>query len=54
MPDFDSSVPHIARVYDYWLGRSAASRSAAQLIGRPAAYPEPPARPGNRSRGHEV
>jgi hypothetical protein len=20
MPDFDSSVPHVARVYDYWLG----------------------------------
>jgi hypothetical protein len=20
MPDFDASVPHIARVYDYWLG----------------------------------
>ena len=20
MPDFDTSVPHIARVYDYWLG----------------------------------
>jgi len=19
MPDFDTSVPHIARVYDYWL-----------------------------------
>jgi hypothetical protein len=20
MPDFDTSIPHIARVYDYWLG----------------------------------
>ena len=20
MPDFDVSVPHIARIYDYWLG----------------------------------
>src|ERR1700747_3273516 len=20
MPEFDTSVPHIARVYDYWLG----------------------------------
>ena len=20
MPDFDTGVPHIARVYDYWLG----------------------------------
>ena len=20
MPDFDTSVPHIARDYDYWLG----------------------------------
>ena len=20
MPDFDTSVPHVARVYDYWLG----------------------------------
>ncbi|MGO8896610.1 MAG: SAM-dependent methyltransferase, partial [Streptosporangiaceae bacterium] len=20
VPDFDTSVPHIARVYDYWLG----------------------------------
>ncbi|HEX3195900.1 MAG TPA: SAM-dependent methyltransferase [Streptosporangiaceae bacterium] len=22
MPDFDTSVPHIARIYDYWLGGS--------------------------------
>jgi S-adenosyl methyltransferase len=20
VPDFDTSVPHIARIYDYWLG----------------------------------
>jgi hypothetical protein len=20
MPEFDNNVPHIARVYDYWLG----------------------------------
>jgi hypothetical protein len=32
MPDFDTSVPHSARVYDYWLGGKdnfAADREAA-------------------------
>ena len=41
MPDFDTSVPHIARVYDYWLGGKdnfAADRAAGdQAI---AAYPD--------------
>ena len=23
MPDFDITVPHISRVYDYWLGSDA-------------------------------
>ncbi len=34
MPDFDSGVPHIARIYDYWLGGKdnfAADREAAEL-----------------------
>ena len=33
MPDFDTSVPHIARIYDYWLGGKdnfAADREAAE------------------------
>jgi len=31
MPDFDTSVPHIARVYDYWLGgRTATWQRAAR------------------------
>ena len=33
MPDIDTSVPHIARMYDYWLGGKdnfAADRAAAQ------------------------
>ena len=33
MPDFDISVPHIARIYDYWLGGKdnfAADREAAE------------------------
>jgi SAM-dependent methyltransferase len=34
VPDFDTSVPHIARIYDYWLGGKdnfAADREAAEL-----------------------
>ncbi len=34
MPDFDTGVPHIARIYDYWLGGKdnyAADREAAEL-----------------------
>ena len=34
MPDFDTRVPHIARIYDYWLGGKdnyAADREAAEL-----------------------
>jgi trans-aconitate methyltransferase len=41
MPDFDTSVPHIARVYDYWLGGKdnfAADREAAELALQ--AYPQ--------------
>ena len=41
MPDFDTSIPHIARVYDYWLGGKdnfAADREAGELALR--AYPE--------------
>ena len=33
MPEFDTSVPHIARIYDYWLGGKdnfAADREAAE------------------------
>jgi hypothetical protein len=33
VPDFDTSVPHIARIYDYWLGGKdnfAADREAAE------------------------
>ncbi len=33
MPDFDTSVPHIARIYDYWLGGKdnfTADREAAE------------------------
>jgi hypothetical protein len=33
VPDFDVSVPHIARIYDYWLGGKdnfAADREAAE------------------------
>jgi hypothetical protein len=33
VPDFDSRVPHIARIYDYWLGGKdnfAADREAAE------------------------
>ena len=33
MPGFDTSVPHIARIYDYWLGGKdnfAADREAAE------------------------
>jgi len=40
MPDFDTSVPHIARVYDYWLGGKdnfAADRELGQQTLR--AYP---------------
>src|SRR5215469_11533914 len=40
MPDFDASVPHIARVYDYWLGGKdnfAADRELGQQTLR--AYP---------------
>jgi S-adenosyl methyltransferase len=32
--DFDTRVPHIARIYDYWLGGKdnyAAGREAAEL-----------------------
>ena len=32
MPEFDTRVPHIARVYDYWLGGTdnfAADQAAA-------------------------
>jgi hypothetical protein len=35
VPDFDTSVPHIARVYDYWLGGKdnfAADRELAQQV----------------------
>jgi hypothetical protein len=35
MPDFDTSVPHIARVYDYWLGGKdnfAADRAVGDQI----------------------
>ena len=28
MPDFDTSVPHIARVYDYWLVEPGVIRAA--------------------------
>jgi trans-aconitate methyltransferase len=34
VPDFDTGVPHIARIYDYWLGGKdnfAADREAAEL-----------------------
>ena len=40
MPDFDTSVPHIARVYDYWLGGKdnfAADRALGERT--LAAYP---------------
>ena len=40
MPDFDTSVPHIARVYDYWLGGKdnfAADRALGEQT--LAAYP---------------
>jgi S-adenosyl methyltransferase len=33
VPDFDTSVPHIARIYEYWLGGKdnfAADREAAE------------------------
>ena len=33
MPDFDTSVPQIARIYDYWLGGKdnfAADRDTAE------------------------
>jgi hypothetical protein len=36
VPDFDTSVPHIARIYDYWLGGKdnfAADREAAERDG---------------------
>jgi S-adenosyl methyltransferase len=41
MPNFDITVPHIARVYDYWLGGKenfAADRAAAEHV--MAAYPD--------------
>ncbi len=40
MPDFDTSVPHIARVYDYWLGGKD-NFAADRAIGERAiqAYP---------------
>ena len=41
MPDFDTSVPHIARVYDYWLGGKdnfAADRELGDQTMR--AYPD--------------
>jgi hypothetical protein len=41
MPDFDTSVPHIARVYDYWLG---GKDNFAAGRGRPG----PQARSGGR------
>jgi len=34
VPDFDTSVPHIARIYDYWLGGKdnyAAERARAAV-----------------------
>jgi hypothetical protein len=34
VPDFDTNVPHIARIYDYWLGGKdnfAADREAAEI-----------------------
>jgi hypothetical protein len=42
MPDFDTSVPHSARVYDYWLGGKdnyAADRETGDCS--LAAYPNP-------------
>ena len=44
MPDFDTSVPHIARIYDYWLGGKdnfAADREAAEraMAATPAIVP---------------
>lgn len=48
MPDSDVSVPHIARIYDYWLdgtdnfaaGRAAAERAVAAT---PTIVPTQPA-----------
>ena len=40
MPDFDTSVPHIARVYDYWLGGKDNFAADRELGERTlAAYP---------------
>jgi hypothetical protein len=40
MPDFDTSVPHIARVYDYWLGGTDNFAADRELGERTlAAYP---------------
>ena len=41
MPDFDTSVAHVARVYDYWLGGKdnfaarRPSRQTAAICGTP-------------------
>jgi trans-aconitate methyltransferase len=48
VPDLDASVPHIARIYDYWLGGSdnfAVDRNAAEA----AAAAAPGIRPGVRA-----
>ena len=48
MPDFDTRVPHIARIYDYWLGGKdnfAADREAAEA----AATASPGIKPGVRA-----
>jgi hypothetical protein len=44
VPDFDTSVPHIARIYDYWLGGKdnfAADREAAEraMVATPTIVP---------------
>ena len=40
MPDFDTSVPHISRVYDYWLGGKDNFAADRELGERTlAAYP---------------
>ncbi len=45
MPDFDIGVPHIARVYDYWLGGK--DNFAADRAPRLGTAP----RLGDRARG---
>ena len=57
MPDFDTSVPHIARIYHYWLGGKdnfAADREAAERAMAATPTIVPGVRANRRFLGHAV